>query len=161
MTLSQQINSQLDRIAATGTSGDLPAELIVPADPHCLKGLMREVDRLGCSFERLSLETGVLAGASIERLKEISRRLTEKITYLLESISPIEIDHDQCVVQMRSNPPQQDDDGASYYELLVGRTGLTLVRYSRPPGCPRQPISAHVTREVFSRLAGDFVAVLA
>ena len=60
---------------------------------------------------------------------------------------------------MRSNPPQKEADRTSYYELLVARTGeLSLVRYSRAAGQPRESIPAHVTREVLCRLAGDLSA---
>ncbi len=79
------------------------------------------------------------------------------MTYLLEPISPIELDSQGCVVQMRSTPPQKDADRTSYYELLVSRSGeLSLVRYTRLAGQPREIIPAQVTREVLLRLAGDF-----
>ena len=57
----------------------------------------------------------------------------------MEPICPIEIDADACVVQLRSNPPHRDDDGRSYYELMVRRGGeIALSRYrkenwQRPP----------------------------
>ena len=79
----------------------------------------------------------------------------------MEPISPIEIDAQGCVVQLRSNPPQRDDDGRSYYELLVRRGGeIALARYRKENGDARQPIAATVTREVLLRLVGDFCAVL-
>ena len=56
-------------------------------------------------------------------LERIGKSLSERLTYLMEPISPIEIDADACVVQLRSNPPQRDDDGRSYYELIVRRGG--------------------------------------
>ena len=74
-------------------------------------------------------------------------------------VYPIEIDHDQCVVQLRSNPPQKDETGTSYYELHVAGGGLlSLCRYVKEPGAPRRPIAAQVTREVFLRLVADFAA---
>jgi hypothetical protein len=79
----------------------------------------------------------------------------------MEPISPIEIDADACVVQLRSNPPQRDDDGRSYYELLVRRGGdIALTRFRKENGDARRPITATVTREVLLRLVGDFCAVL-
>jgi hypothetical protein len=38
---------------------------------------------------------------------------------------------------------------------------ITLSRYSKKPGQLRQIIPANVTREVLSRLADDFIAVVA
>jgi hypothetical protein len=64
-------------------------------------------------------------------------------------------------VQLRSNPPHRDDDGRSYYELMVSRGGqIALGRYRKDNGNARQPIVATVTREVMTRLVGDFCAVL-
>jgi hypothetical protein len=79
----------------------------------------------------------------------------------MEPISPIEFDAQGCVVQLRSAPPQRDDDGRSYYELLVRRGGeISLARYRKDNGGSRRQIAATVTREVLVRLAGDFCAVL-
>jgi hypothetical protein len=65
------------------------------------------------------------------------------------------------VAQLRSSPPQRDDDGRSYYELTVRRGGeIALARYRKESGKPREQIAAHVTREVLLRLADDFEAVL-
>jgi hypothetical protein len=64
-------------------------------------------------------------------------------------------------VQLRSSPPQQGDDGTSYYELMVRRGGdITLSRYQKQPGQIRQIVPANVTREVLQRLAEDFVAAV-
>jgi hypothetical protein len=102
-----------------------------------------------------------LAGAKVDQLKDIANTLSKRLSYLLESISPIEIDNEACVVQMRSNPPQKDDDGTRYYELVVARGELTLCRFSRVSGQVRTIVAANVTREVFERLTEDFVAAVA
>jgi len=117
------------------------------------------LDALALSFDHLTLTSGSLATASLDQLKKVSDSLSKRLTYLLEPISPIEVDADQCVVQLRSNPPQRDDNGTRYYELLVRRGGqLSLRRYQKEAGGVRQAIPAHVTREVFLRLADDFSA---
>ena len=46
---------------------------------------------------------------------------------------------------MRSNPPQKDDDGTRFYELVVSRGELSLCRYAKGPGQPRQIVAAEVT----------------
>ena len=98
-----------------------------------------------------------MAAAPIDQLKKVADALSKRLTYLLEPISPIEVDADQCVVQLRSNPPQRDDNGTQYYELLVRRGGeLSLRRYQKQSGGVRQGVPAQVTREVFLRLIGDF-----
>jgi hypothetical protein len=120
-----------------------------------------ERNPLAISFQRLQLTTSELAGASADDLQRISKSLADRLTYLMEPISPIELDAQECVVQMRSNPPQRDDDGRSYYELLVRRGGeISLVRYRKGNGAAREQIPATVTREVLLRLVGDFCSVL-
>jgi hypothetical protein len=104
----------------------------------------------------LTLTAPKLTGAAADVLKSTAEALSKRLTYLLEPISPIETDSQGCTVQMRSMPPHKEDKVTSYYELLVSRDGrLSLVRYQRAPGNPRQAIAAHVTREVLVRLVGD------
>ncbi len=117
------------------------------------------LDTLACAFTRLTLADDALARLSGDQLKQTAERLAGRLTYLLEPISPIETDAHGCVVQLRSNPPQKEADRTSYYELLVARAGeISLTRYTRASGAPRQVIPAQVTREVLARLAGDFSA---
>ena len=119
-------------------------------------------DSLACAFTRLTLADDALARLSADELKRTAERLSGRLTYLLEPISPIETDAQGCVVQLRSNPPQKDADRTSYYELLVARAGeISLTRYSRAAGGPRQVVPAQVTREVLSRLAADLSAATA
>jgi hypothetical protein len=115
------------------------------------------LDSLGCAFNRFALHAPPVAAMSIAELAQVAEKLSGKLTYLLEPISPIETDPHGCVVQLRSNPPHKDSDRTTYYELLVSRSGeLSLCRYSRAAGQTREIIAAHVTREVLLRLAGDF-----
>lgn len=115
------------------------------------------LESLACAFTRFELTHDILATASIDQLKQVAEGLSARLTYLLEPIQPIEVDPDQCIVQMRSSPPQKDDLGTSYYELLVRRGGhISLARYVKQPAAQRQSVPAHVTREVFLRLTADF-----
>jgi hypothetical protein len=116
---------------------------------------------LAVSFEGMRLATTELASAGASQLERIGKSLAERLTYLMEPISPIEIDATGCVVQLRSNPPQRDDDGRTYYEITVRRGGeIALARYRKEAGAARRRIVATVTREVLLRLVGDFCAVL-
>ncbi len=118
------------------------------------------LDSLACAFERLALSSAALSGASVDRLKKAAEALSARITYLLEPVQPIEVDPEQCTVQLRSVPPQKDDDKTKYYELLVQRSGeISLTRYEHVAGQGRTMIPAQVTREVLSRLVEDFAAV--
>jgi hypothetical protein len=155
MSLRQQATRELD---AWGTFHGPPRTLDIAGPGQRVQCEVTALDMLGCAFQWLTLESTRLAAASIDDLKTISGQLASRLTYLLEPISPIEIDADRCVVQMRSNPPQKDEEKTSYYELVVRRGGeIALCRYTKQPGDARRTIPACVTREVLLRLIDDFV----
>jgi hypothetical protein len=155
-----KLHTEFEReLANIGNGG---AETIaVEARPQTLTCDIVERNALAVSFNVLRLATAELASADAARLERIGKALAAKLTYLMEPISPIEIDADACVVQLRSSPPQRDDDGRSYYELLVRRGGeIALTRFRKENGDARRPIAVTVTREVLLRLASDFCTVL-
>ena len=116
-----------------------------------------QCDALAVTVEVLALETAELAGATVAELRAASRDLASRVNYLLEPIAPIETDAQGCSVQMRSNPPQKDDNGWRYYELVLRRGGSAgLARYEKRPGQPRVRVPAALTHEVVGRLVDDF-----
>ena len=156
MTLRAQFEQELKQLAAGGA-----ATVTVTEGDRNLACDMVERNSLAVAFQRLRLETTELAAATAVDLERIGQALSERLTYLMEPIRPIELDADACTVQMRSSPPQRDDDGRSYYELVVRRGGeLYLCRYRKEPGKPRQQVAATVTGEALLRLVDDFEAVL-
>lgn len=156
MTLKDQFQQALDALANFAAGDEW---ISVAAPPQRLQAHLSALDTLGCACDEFVLTADKLQGLSADELKLVAEQLSRKLTYLLEPISPIETDSQGCVVQMRSNPPHKEADKTSYYELLVSRSGqLSLMRYSRAAGQTRQPIAAHLTREVLARLAGDFSA---
>ena len=157
MSLKTRLNVELDRLATVGL-GNAPAALAIDVDSGRLECTLVAVDQLACAFEQLAHHAPALDQATMEELSRIAAGLSKRLSYLLESISPVETDSKGCVVQMRSNPPHKDDDGTSYYELVVRRGEISLCRYSKSSGQSRRIIPAHVTREVFYRLAQDLVS---
>jgi hypothetical protein len=139
-----------------------PRVVTATHDGAVLRCEVMAIDGLAVSFRKLALETPALAGVPLVKLERIAKHLSEKLSYLLEPVEPIEADALTCTVQMRSTPPQKDDDGSSYYELLVRAGGeLSLERYRKEHGAKRTPLGATVTREVLLRLVSDFEAALA
>jgi hypothetical protein len=133
--------------------------LVVAEGGHALECELTALDTLACEFASLIVRHARLAKADMPALVRASEALALRLNYLLEPIRPIEIDRDQCVVQMRSQPPQKTDDASSYYELLVRQGGvLSLRRYTKEADQPRRIAPALVTIEVFLRLAADFEA---
>lgn len=159
MSLKNRIHAEFTRLGQLTTGSGTSQLLSVDLDSGRLTCQLTAVDQLACAFEQFTVEAPKLATAELPELDRVAATLSRRLSYLLESISPVEKDKDGCVVQMRSNPPQKDDDGTSYYELVVRRGELSLCRYSKSSGQVRRVIPAHVTREVFCRLAEDFSAI--
>jgi hypothetical protein len=156
MTLQNQFEQELHNLSEGG-----PATVAASDSPRHLSCDVIERNSLAVSFKQLCLATDELASADAVELERIGNALADRLTYLMEPIAPIEIDAAACVVQLRSNPPQRDDDGRSYYELIVRRGGeIRLARFRKENGNARQQIAATVTREVLLRLVGDFCTVL-
>jgi hypothetical protein len=156
MTLQKKFEQEFSKLSAPG-----PATVTVVAPPRQLICDTVERDSLAVSLNQLRLTTPELSDAKATDLERIGKSLSDRLTYLMEPIAPIEIDAQECVVQLRSNPPQRDDDGRSYFELLVRRGGeITLTRYRKENGAGRKQITATVTREVLQRLVDDFCAAL-
>jgi len=156
MTLRMQFEHELNQLGAGGA-----ATVDVTTGSRRLTCDLAERNSLAVAFQTLRVATPELASTTSDGLERIAKSLSDRLTYLMEPIRPIEIDADACVAQLRSSPPQRDDDGRSYYELTVRRGGeIALVRYRKEPGAARQQIPANITREVLLRLVDDFEAVL-
>lgn len=159
MSLVEEAKKQLSSL---GSFAGSPQQFIAAVPGERLHCDLTTLDRVGCEFTRFALSADRLSQATMDELKRVSEALAARLTYLLEPIKPIEQDADQCVVQMRSVPPQREADVTSYYEVLVRRGGeLSLCRWMKVPGDTRQQLPAQVTREVFLRLIGDFSAAVA
>jgi hypothetical protein len=157
MTIRADVERELKRIQAVNGRGLLQ----IQSPDGCIEADLLAVDAIGCSFQTLAYSTDKLANSSLAELKEISEKLTTRLTYLLEPIGVVEADADRCSIQLRSSPPQKGEDGTSYYELMVRRGGhITLSRFSKRTGQLRQIVPAQVTREVLGRLADDFLAAV-
>ena len=152
MTLREEIMSQLP-----GTIGKQHQRVTATTGSRTVRCEVDQCDQLAIAVYELALESGELKSAKLSKLQAASKALCDRITYLLEPISPIETDAEGCVVQMRSTPPQQQEDGRFYYELFLRRGGsITLHRYEKQPGSIRKRVAATLTHEVLGRLIDDF-----
>src|SRR3954462_13798588 len=116
-------------------SGGGPTVVAVAESPRELTCDIAQADSLAVSFNGLQLATNELASADATKLERIGKALAQRLNYLIEPVAPIEIDATACVVQLRSSPPQRDDDGRSYYELIVRRGGqISLSRFRKENG---------------------------
>ncbi|MBN1852735.1 MAG: hypothetical protein JW829_08420 [Pirellulales bacterium] len=155
MTLPEIFQKELDSLP-TG-----PGLVTASIPPRQVRLDVDCASPLAVRFHKLELITNELVSATSDELMEVAKNLSDRVTYLLEPLGPIEVDDEKCVVQMRSLPPTQNDKKHSYYELLVQRGGsLSLSRYEKSAGNARQPVPADVTREVMQRLVSDFCAAI-
>jgi hypothetical protein len=151
------LKSQLQAVLVKLGNFESPTPITVENGGQSLTCEMVALDSLACAFSHFGLQSGALAKAPLTKLKMVAEDLSRRLTYLLEPITPVEVDAEGCVVQLRSNPPQKDDNSTTYYELLVKQGGLlSLQRYTRERGGERVRVPAQVTREVFLRLVEDF-----
>lgn len=152
MTLRQQFEQILQSFV-----GQSHQTIDLTEGRRTLRTQIEQCDQLAVACSQLSLETSELASVDISKLEKASQSLCQRVNYLLEPISPIETDADGCVVQMRSSPPQKQEKGRFYYELLLRRGGsVSLVRYEKQPSSARTRVAANLTHEVAGRLVDDF-----
>lgn len=158
MSLKQKVMDQLDQLAAFQQGHH---SLHLEEHGVHLNCDLVTLDSLGCAFTLLSLRHEKLEKADFPKLQEIAEQLSNKLTYLLEDIGPVEQDAEGCTVLLRSKPPEKEAGRTQYYEVKVARGGtISLVRYEFQRGTHgRTPIPAQVTRQVFGRLVNDMASV--
>lgn len=153
MSLADQL---LNRLAQPGING-ANVEVTSAGDRLLLR--VDQSGPLAVTCWELKLSTDRLQAASIDRIKQVAEELTERVTYLLEPLSPVEADAEACVVQMRSTQPNEQDGVRSYYEILVKTGGaISLQRFEAQTGAMRTSVAMTLTKEILGRLATDFLA---
>ena len=160
MNLLDCLIAELKRLDATVISSDAPQPIDIPVEVGRLQCELVALDAIGCAVRSLNLVTDRLASTPLEELKTIGEKLASQLVYLLEPISPIEVDTEGVSVQLRSLPPHTDRDETTYYELMVRRDGLHLSRFANQRGEARRVVPAQLTREVLLRLVGDLAAAV-
>ena len=159
MNLSQQLGQELTK--RQGLSVVVPVRSTVSDGGLTLEIDLLTVDSIGCSFDQMALVVPGMSGAAFDALKAWAQGLSQRITYLLEQIGPLEFDEPAGEVLIRSTPPSQLPSGTQYYEILLQSQGggrFTLRRYESVKGQPgRQPAPLTLTHEVLLKLVDDLV----
>ncbi len=162
MSWQNQIDVQLERIATTSDLGRGPVTLSIQAPHGRLECELAAIDSIGCAFTWFGIHTDALAEATVDQLAQLGKALADRLNYLLEPVRNLELDSQGFTLQLRSSPPERDDERRRYYELTARRDGtVRLCRYEKIGRQPRQLVPATVTREVLRRLAIDFDAAVA
>ncbi len=146
----------------------VPARAISASDGQGLTVtlVVERVEALGVACEELRLEAPSLSGSTLDVLKVWATGLCQRITYLLETLQPLEFDAQGQEVLIRSNPPDTSSTPGrtKYYEVQLSSLGsgrFVLRRYLAEPGVPgRSPASLQLTHEQLAKLVNDLVATL-
>jgi len=161
MSLSADLQQELTALIGTNS----PTTVTV-ADPA---GLMltvefTAVDSMSCSFTGITLFVPSLQQAAFDVLKQWAQALSQRITYLLENIGPLEFDPDAGEVLIRSTPPSQLPSGTQYFEIILSSHSsgtFSLRRYASVKGQPgRQAVDITVTHEVLIKLTDDLLETI-
>lgn len=163
MSLSQALSQELPRLV--GLNSTQPTTVTLPATNGVEMAVdFTIVDSLSCAFRELRMDVPRLAGASFSVLKQWADALSQKITYLLENIGPLEFDPTTQQVLIRSKSPDVRTGGAKYYEVLLqcqsaGRFYLRRF-HSDPAQCGRDQVDLAMTHETLMKLVDDLLATV-
>lgn len=128
--------------------------------------LVASVEAVGVACEELRIDVPSLATSTMNVLKRWAAGLCHRVTYLLETLQPLEFDDQGHEVLIRSNPPDSTSfpGQTKYYEVQLSSQGggrFTLRRYLAERGVPgRSPTPLRLTHEQLAKLVNDLVATL-
>ncbi len=163
MSLHSDLQQELQRLQGFSGPQTTSASVSGPGGLTLLVDFFA-VDSIGCSIDQIVLDVPALNNAAFDVLRTWAQALSQRITYLMEQIGPLEYDEVAGEVLMRSVSPAQLPDGAQYYEILLqSRSGgrFVLRRYASIKGQPgRTAVPIETTRQVLLRLADDLVDTL-
>lgn len=119
------------------------------------------IDSMSLELSELTMFVPQLQNAAFDQVKQWAQDLSQRITYLLENIGPLEFDPAAGQVLIRSSPPGQLANGAQFYEIMLSSTGngtFSLRRYKSVQGKPgRDQVPMQMTIEVLLRLIDDLL----
>lgn len=155
--LRAQIESKLDEFA---TSNHCCEGMLVLSVVQCkLSCRVISTDRLACEIESIQVLSPKLGSLDVESLERLAQQLTERISYLEESLTIVEKDSVTMESQLRSTEPLVVEGTKNYFELMVGRKGMLLQRYQKSAGNRRATIPAVLTRAILGRLCEDLLVL--
>jgi hypothetical protein len=145
----------------------LPSHTLTVTDPNglALTVDLISVESLGVSCEELRLSVPGMSTTSLDLLKTWANGLCRRITYLLETLNPLEFDAQGNQVLIRSNPPDTATTGRPrYYEVQLAAHGggkFSLRRFEADATSGgRIPVPLRITHEQLAKLVNDLVATL-
>jgi hypothetical protein len=160
MTLRRFLEAELVRLA--GLNQTQPTTVSVQ-DASAGVGLELDiltVETLGCLLQELRFQCQTTRNTP-QDLHLWANELSQRITYLLESLGALEFDPQAGQALIRSLRPSSTPQGPNYYEVLLelkANGTLVLKRYLYDKvNNTRQVSPLCLTKEVLGRLADDLV----
>jgi hypothetical protein len=160
MDLTEQIENEIKQLVGYSSSTPRRVE-VTDSDSRVLGIGFVTVDTMSVAFESMTLHVPQLVGHESSVLREWADALSQRVTYLLENIGPIEIDESKREILIRSTPPVKSGGATQFYEVLLGAQAngtFLLRRYRSETGQPgRQSVDIQLTHETLRKLVGDLV----
>lgn len=161
MSIRDDLEARLSQLAAAGSG---PSTVTVSDAGVSVDVELTQIESLGCQVARILVSAASLGSAPVSVLQAWSDELAKRITYLLESLSPLETDEEAGQLLMRSSSPQQLPAGCQYYECVlagVSQGTVSFCRYESVKGqAGRNPVDMVLTRDVLGRLVNDLVETM-
>jgi hypothetical protein len=163
MGLRQALDQELQAIVPAVTAWPHTVR-VTDAQGRQLRVLLSALDTLSAAISELELFVPQLQSAAFSVLEDWAKRLSQRISYLLEQIGPLEVDQAAQQVLIRSLRPDQLPDGVEYYEVILSRLGagtFLLKRYKAIKGqSGRTAVDLVLTRQVLGKLVEDLEATI-
>lgn len=174
MSLSKRIITQLEQLATRGfveleaallPAGGYLVGVVAEGDEPTVAITLEAYDRfsvmlrsLEVAYDNLSPQTQPVA------LSQQAEQIIQRLTYLEEPLTLLELDSEAKLAQLRSAPPQQEDEALTYWELLLWtephpRAKLTRYRWT-PDQKERELVVYPATFATVGRIAQDLAASL-
>lgn len=160
MDLSNELSRQLKSLG--GSSGTAP-QTVTLTGPDAVEVDVEfaAVDSMSCAVREIRLRVPSLVDAGADVLERWADAISQRVTYLLEGVGPLEVDEENAQVLVRSTPPDKQADGTTFYEIFLASQSngnFSLRRYRAQKGTPgRDQVDIQLTHQVLTRLVDDLV----
>lgn len=160
MNLQHQLFNTLDSLGGVSCETPKSVEFSV-GDSIKLVIELVAVDTMSCAVREIRLRVPRFGEEDFDTLTNWAHSVCRRVTYLLETLEPIEFDRDAGRILVRSQPPAEHSGQTQFYEALFDRCSGDTLRLSRlgtePRETARRPVDMQMTREVLGKLIDDLV----
>lgn len=172
MNLAKRVVAQLEQLVTKGPQ-HIDAVLLNSPQQGYIIGVpaadqepgttitLETYDRYSVTLRQLEVSYGPSSpdeGYDEAYLRRSAERAASRLTYLEEPLLLLEFDPAEKLAQLRSNPPHQENEALTYWELFMWaepQLRVRLARYRWQPGQGREQITYPATFATLGRLAQD------